>query len=1229
MLYRFLNFQSLLICGLLLASHSSADKLRDFKKRMLDLQELKEKCESADEPKRGKCLEKYDREKEKYNTDLGKYKEDVQKESAANSGPGNSDDLGQRITNRKESIKSFIDFVKGCNETSPRCASALYQVANLSYLNEEDGFLIQQEAYEKKFQDWNDHDQRGPEPIPSKRNHDESMGYFLRFLKEYPNDKQTPAALTRTAFIADLQGKEDRSYEFLNLLVTRFPDNALTIPAHLRLGEYWLLKRKYAKAIEHYEKVPVSYGGNEASMALYHRAEAFYNMADFETAAKFYYEYVTLADKGKLKADLRNEAMEFMAACFADLDDGFEVASKFLKSKSAHYPWEDSLFFNIGVKNKAHDRLDEATKAFKFLLSKNPTYADAPVADMHIVEIFVIQKRAEEAQEARMELVRRYEPNSAWYRQNGGNKAAIENAEKAIKVAMYQIPVYYHMMGEKEKDAKLLQKAEETYLAYLTRYGFEDSWDVYQVRQNLAICYNMQGEYKKAAEQYEWCANAPIQKYGKIPDEKKGLINQQDAMFNSVVMLDSARIASLKTQGDDKSKNYSTVQTRDYFSAVDRYMAKYGKASNAADLAYNAAFVHYEAKQYKRAITSLKDLNQNFPNHPHLKLIKRALGQSLLEDGQYAEAEKEFRSLLVMLPPGDEQVAGVRKSIASAMFKQADQLGERGDNVASAKIYERMVNDFRDIDIAPIALFNAGLKYEKANQTDDASRTLLRIHREYPQVFQGQEDLRIKSILRAAKIYQDAKRDKEAAEVFLQVHKAFPKDSMAFLSIGWAAESFDKSGDKKRAAVTFELSSKYYPDNEKTPGFLYNAGQIYETGEMWAEAIRVYDELGKKYPKSSYSVEGVFSVPIIMERRGDYASAAESYERFIRQYENDYNKSIRAHLGAGKNYEKMGKGEKALEHFVAVGKIYEKYGEKYVIPAAIAAEAGFRAGEYYYNAITNVRLNGSKKENSNRQKEMLEKLTKAVGHFAQAAGLAEEEWTLRSTLRMGDMFRTVASIQKDEKLQSKSAEERIAERVQITISLPNYYDKARELYQKNLDLAREQGVQSAWVDSAGMWYLDMYWEKGQAFEEVGKILASAPLPKGLSPEEREEYQAALNDKAFQASQKALPIYKDALRAAAFYGLENTQKQQIQARVRELEPDAPELNLRAEQRPVASAESAAQVEARDPKFNSNMARIEKIFSNPDLTTEQKIEYLTQMEAEARREINRLGSENSPE
>ena len=43
-------------------------------------------------------------------------------------------------------------------------------------------------------------------------------------------------------------------------------------------------------------------------------------------------------------------------------------------------------------------------------------------------------------------------------------------------------------------------------------------------------------------------------------------------------------------------KAYKSEETKAYFDQVNKYMAKFGQNKEAAELAYNAAIVHYDAK---------------------------------------------------------------------------------------------------------------------------------------------------------------------------------------------------------------------------------------------------------------------------------------------------------------------------------------------------------------------------------------------------------------------------------------------------------------------------------------------------------------------------------------------------------------------------------------------------------------------------------------------------------
>lgn len=1234
----FLKFALVGALGLLTFSQSFADgKLNDLKKRKMELDQMAAKCDAIqDEAQKSECQAQRQKKVYKYKEDLSDYKTDLAKEQSKNSqrdAKDNPEDFGSKIQNREQSIKEFQDYVSSCAEKTDRCASALFQVANLTYQNEEDSFLLKQGKYEHDIIKWEDHDKKGPEPVGPRRDHKKSLGFFEKFLKEYPNHKQVPEALVRTAFIADMLGNEDRAYEYLNLLVTRYPDHPLNIQARLRLGEYWLLKRKYAKAIEQYEKVPLDYPGNEAGLALYHRAEAFYNLADFENAAKWYYEYVARADAGKLKGDLRDEAMSFMAACWADMDNGFEVAEKFLRDKG-NPKWEKDVYYEIGLKNKAHDRLDESVKAFKFLLEKDPAYPKAPVADLNIVEILVLQKKAEDAQQARMDLIKRYENGSDWSRSNSGNATAVAESEKAIKLAMYHIPVYYHQKGDEGKgDPEMLRKAEEGYRNYLSRYSSENSWDVYQVHQNLAVLYNKLKDFKKSAYEWQWCASAPSDKFGKLPSDKKDIVSKADAAYNSVIMMDEARKDALKGLKDDKVAAFNSPETHEYFAAVDKYMAGFGNSNAAAELAYNAAFVEYEAKQYEAAIKSLTKLVEKFPNHEHSVLIRRALAQSLLENGQFDLAEKQFTVLKSKLCPSDKQCAEIKKALASTVFKQADTKAKAGDHATAATKYLQLARDFRDVDIADKALFEAGVNFDSAGRTEDGVRTLLRIHSEYPK-----SELKVKSILKAASMYMAKKKFRDAAETFLVIQKSYPEDSLGFQSIAWAADAYEKAPDAHRAAQTYESAFRLYPNNLKTPAYLYNAGQLYENNKEYGDAIAVYKLIGDKFPKSQYAIEAIFSVPLLLEKNHDFAKAALAYEAFVKQFENDKNKLIRAHLGAGKNYESMGNETKAIEHYNKAIVIQKKDGEKDVIPPAIAAEAAYRAGDIYFKKIKKTRLDGTKGQNAQRVTEMNKNLLPSIQFFAKSVEFAEEEWTLRSTMRMGDLFNTIASISNNERAAGLTGDDRIRAKLESTAGIPGYLEKATELYKKNLEIANNQGIESPWIDSSGVRLMEAYVFKGDALEELAKLFLQAPLPKSAGKEEHEQLKQA----SVETKQKAITNYKEALLAAQNYHLDNAPRKQVLARLKELEADAPELNAQVTPRPKVAApegeanpavqpkgsntvKSSGGAPFKDSKYEANLKRIAKIYENGSLSEDQKVEMLLQMETEAKRDINAMTSE----
>ena len=1160
---------------------------------------------------------------------------------------GGLDEKGMR-----QAIAQWEKQVNNCKgKQNKRCASALQQLGHYQFQLEEKLFLDAQGQYEEDVAWCADRDNKPAkcaniDQLP-KAEHSKSLGYFLEYIDKYPKEDKTPVVMYQAAAVLEASGEDDKAYRLRERLVKGFPENGLVPKAWLRMAEYHFMNRKFRDAINAYKKVTgfENLTGKEAALAMYHLAESYYNIAEYETAAIKYYDYIIGADKGKYPNDLRAEAMDFMAASFSDLEGGgVQEAESFLKDKKV--PFKDSVYYRIGMKNKDHDRNEEAVQSFKRLMQINPDYIDAPLADIAMVEIFIVQQKFDEAQQHRYVVVKRYDRNSSWYKKNQKYPESVKNAERAIRSAMLDIPQFHHARaakltkeGDLEAGKKQYAEAIKAYEAFLKRYAKEPTWDEYKVHINLALVYQEMGQFANAAKMFNWIVDTDTTRYGRRPMGSEALLKKEEAAYNAVLMMDQSREnAKKKKYGDDAVKAYKSEETKAYFDQVNKYMAKYGQNKEAAELAYNAAIVHYDAKQFKVAVGVLRKLKQDFPKHQYILLISRMLAQSLLESGQLDESLTEFEWLLKQYKAketrNDSMAAEIEKAIAYVLFQKAETSVKEGKSEAGAKAYLDLVKRYPTIDIADKAIFEAAAAYESMNQFNKAAETFMLLPKNYKS-----SPLTVKGILRAASNYKKDKKPVVAAQTFLFITDNFPQDSMAFPAIGFAAQTYDSIPDKKQAAITFELAYKRYPKNEETPSFLYSACLSYDEAKMTNEAIRCSKDLVRDYPKSSYAVDAAFSIPMAYANAKKWDLAIQEYRNFVKMYPDDKEKLIAAYIGMARAYRALKDEENSVDAYVKTLEAYDKYGLQIKnADAAIPAEAAFYMGEHEYNKMTPVVLKGKEKEKAKIVKSLVEILQKAMGHYSKSAAYASEKWTFRATNKMGMLFVTMAAKIREQQLNGKKEEEKFAERIGIVQQLPTYYEQARPIFQKNIDLARDQGFYNQDVIEAEEGYIEMYYQGCAVFVEVADAFANSPLPDSaaivkeyveyegavkddaieMAHEDLEAYREALNEKSEGAKQLAIPQCATGIKASAHYGIDNQWTAKLFETLKSLDENNEANNTKITKFDPSTLFS-------DPSYFKTKARLEQIAKSEVMTPEEQINTYRDIIKDAKAENEKLKAE----
>jgi tetratricopeptide (TPR) repeat protein len=322
--------------------------------------------------------------------------------------------------------------------------------------------------------------------------------------------------------------------------------------------------------------------------------------------------------------------------------------------------------------------------------------------------------------------------------------------------------------------------------------------------------------------------------------------------------------------------------------------------------------------------------------------------------------------------------------------------------------------------------------------------------------------------------------------------------------------------------------------------------------------------------------------------------------------------------------------------------VYEKFKGKTDIDVALIAKAYYMEGEILYKAFSNISLLGNVKQVKENNKDKEKALKDAAVPYAKAIEVGVEEWTVRSTYKIGLSFVDFADAIENQSIEG-STEQKMAGKIKILMSLDKYYTGAMKYFQKNIEWAYDQNISGEYVTKSMDMFMKMLFLRANSIEKVGVILKASPIPRDLSPDEKKSYKEVLEEKALEAMDKALPLYEEAIKTAAQLGIATSAwLDKARGRIKEIQPNSEALNIQItphqfKVEPVATAvassgsEKAAPkggtpaaaaevktVQFKDDQYQRNMKRIQNVIQL-DIPLEDKVKQLKRIEIEAERDI----------
>ncbi|TLN27029.1 tetratricopeptide repeat protein [bacterium] len=411
-----------------------------------------------------------------------------------------------------------------------------------------------------------------------------------------------------------------------------------------------------------------------------------------------------------------------------------------------------------------------------------------------------------------------------------------------------------------------------------------------------------------------------------------------------------------------------------------------------------------------------------------------------------------------------------------------------------------------DSALVPKILFAAGEIAFEAEKFAEARSAFIKLSEEF-----GQNPLCADATERVARSYFRENNFVEAEEWARRAKKKKPSEEtldralkLISFSIFKQAEEAEARGDLDAAARHFFRMVDEFPEGEAAQIALYRAAEDLRKLGKEEKAAAVYKRLADEYKTSRFAQSALSLSSEILSSLGDWGGVADNYENLYRlnsETPDAANFLYRTALAR----EKAGQLDKAIA-------LFEEFSVKF--PADNRkAEAFYKQGTFF------DKLGDPKKADA-----------KYAAAFAAPAEGDGALYRAKGSLALGE--RELAVFR--------------------GIELKGNLEKALNEKEISLDTALGHLLGAASLPFAETLAEALY-RSGEAFEQMKTALLESEKPAGMSPEEEEEYQLLLEDKAFPLEEKALEFYKKGVISAHGSGLWNDWIAKIYGRLEAMVP----------------------------------------------------------------------------
>ncbi len=936
---------------------------------------------------------------------------------------------------REQAIAALERFIQKYPQ-SEHTPLAMFRLAELYYDESVEAFVRAQDEYDRMLSQL---DSNAVEiPDAPKYDFSRSLALYERIQKEFPDFENIDGVYYMRGYLygKDTAAQYDpkKAKDIWLALVTEHPESQFASQAYLRIGSYYFEEgsdKNLKTAIEYFQRV-MSYQDNWYDQALYKMAWAYYNLSDYAEATVRFIELIDysrtmLEETGKGSA-LRAEAVQYLAISFADSGTVQDALAFF--DEIGDRPYKLEVLKRLAEVYVNMAKYEEAIETYSVLQELFPYNEENPSFQNSIVQILSTVPPVDVAKvnAAAEELVRRYGPDSDWWREQGKNRAATANAQKLAETRLRQLAFYYHDLANQADDPQVELEnytiAAQKYREYLQRFPYADQ--AYELQYFFAECLFFSRNYEEAAIQFKKAMAYTNPKYH--TDAAKGVVDSYqelvaaDGLEGVLLPFPEAEVTYTE-DGVPRPIPISPLRKK-YIQAIDVLARVSPDDDVTAKYLYIAALTNFYHFQFDEAQRRFDDFIARYPHNEFADDAAANLVDLLRQQKKWREMMVAIDRLAGMELGNDfrawEQVREAFGPLKIAAHRKiAEELAASGDRAAAVPEFEQIGED--------VDLFNAAQLLEEMGKVDRAIEDYKRLTELYP-------------------------TSEHVEEALFRI-----------------ASNYEKFFDLPQAIKYYELLARNYPDSAHAKDSIINAAFLRIGLHQYQEAARLYERYVAAYPKSPEAEPLLFLAGQNYLKAKNYPEAIRTFRRYLKQFfKVNGDRTMEAHIRIIESLEALGRRAEArdLERKTPnIVKSLEGVDTFTHLGLSFYGQIMFKDMQRTMDEFQRAKFVGNSRAMARTLDKKLELINTLEQKMVAILKIGDVEWYSAALYTVGLAYHTFADDLRDAVPSELSEEDR--ELYMQTLEEEFIYpfeDKAVLYYSKNLDLESAKQVWNKWIE---------------------------------------------------------------------------------------------------------------------------------------------------------------------